>query len=137
MKQLYIFDLDDTLYLRTPMYSSRILYEECLKRCLLKLKNNNKILAIASHNSNPEKYLHKMGILHLFSYIIGEYPRQKDTMVAEILQHTGVSIQNTVFFDDLEQNCYIVSKMGVDVVKAHRVWGLSEMVGFDYKAHNV
>ncbi len=50
---LYIFDLDNTLYLHNVDPSYKEEYESNLKYFLNYLKNNNKKLAIASHHSCP------------------------------------------------------------------------------------
>lgn len=114
-KQLYIFDLDDTLYLRTMRgYCDIDKFHKYIKDIIFKLHKSGKILCVASHNKNVENCLEKLGILDLFTYIIGEYPRNKKTMVLEILDNMKMTGDQAVFFDDLIKNIRDVSELGVE-----------------------
>jgi HAD superfamily phosphatase (TIGR01681 family) len=114
-KQLYIFDLDDTLYLRTMRgYCDIDEFHKYIKDIIFKLYKSGKILCIASHNKNVKYCLEKLDILDLFTYIIGEYPRSKKTMVLEILDNMKITSDQAVFFDDLIKNIKDVSELGVE-----------------------
>jgi HAD superfamily phosphatase (TIGR01681 family) len=114
MKKLYIFDLDDTIYLRKVNKTSQYDYHKLIRKVLTSLKKEGKVLCMASHNLDPISYLEELGVYHLFDYIIGEYPRKKDSMVLEILERTGYEKQDVIFFDDMDWNTEPVSKMGID-----------------------
>lgn len=106
--KLFIFDLDNTLYLQHVSHEHRIQYEEKLRIFLQELIDNNKLLAIASHNSNPREILSYMQIDHYFdpNLIIGEYPRDKFNMIEELLQKTNCIASDCIFFDDYPENVY-------------------------------
>jgi HAD superfamily phosphatase (TIGR01681 family) len=111
-KKLYIFDLDDTLYLRcTTDYT---ILHKYIKEIIRKLHKAGKILCIASHNTSVEYCLKELDIHHLFTYIIGEYPRNKGNMILEILEYTNINKDDAIFFDDLYKNIQAVSDLGVD-----------------------
>jgi len=122
-KRLYIFDLDDTLYLRTlrGLINNYDNYcdididklHEYIKEIIYKLHESNKILCIASHNPCVKYCLNKLGILHLFTYIIGE-KRNKKSMVLEILNHTQIAYDEAIFLDDLIDNIKDVSELGLE-----------------------
>lgn len=111
-KKLYIFDLDNTLYLREVYYDGE--YHKYIKDILLRLYNSGKILCMASHNNSVNYYLREMGVSHLFTHVIGEYPRNKGHMVEEILGLTGMNKTDTIFFDDIHYNIKDVSDVGVE-----------------------
>ncbi len=118
-KVLHIFDLDDTLYLRDRIEDTDE-YHEKVVEMIKDLKNSGKILAMASHNSHPRYELRRMGILKYFDVIIGEYPRDKDDMVKEILRKTGYDVTDAVFYDDLKYNIKLVGNLGVTVYHVPR-----------------
>ena len=101
---LFVFDLDNTLYLHDTDINYRLHYEENLKNFLIKLKRDNKKLAIASHNRAPSYFLNLMGIYDYFDIIIGEYPRSKLDMIKEIQIKTNIQNDKIIFFDDLYSN---------------------------------
>jgi HAD superfamily phosphatase (TIGR01681 family) len=133
MKKLYVFDLDNTLYLWEVKKNIQELYSKQLKQYLAELHNKGAVLAIASHNTNPKRYLRYMDIDNLFTHVIGEYPRSKDTMLAEILLSTGIKHYDTVFFDDMQKNLDLVAKMGIECYKADDIWGISDVIGFEFR----
>lgn len=118
-KRLHIFDLDDTLYLRNRIEDTDE-YHAQVKKMIKDLKKDGKIIAMASHNSNPHYYLSNMGIINYFDIIIGEYPREKDDMVNEILLQTGCDVTEAVFYDDQKYNIDIVGNLGVTVYHVPR-----------------
>jgi hypothetical protein len=136
-KKLYIFDFDNTLLLHYLHSEKRFIYEKKLFRFLKKLKLDNKLLTIVTHNKDPFTYLKANNILYLFDIIktpyeipfkdyhpekfptknykgyhgvqlpplysisdkICIYPPKPD-MISEILSITGVSKNESIFFDD-------------------------------------
>lgn len=122
----WIFDLDNVLYLDVnPFY--KIEYEAKLKNFLIQLKNNNKKLAIASHNSFPYYRLNKIGIFDYFDYIIGEYPRKKSDMIHSILQKLDStdSKSRTIFFDDLVSNFTDCTNNGIQSILVNPKKGIN------------
>ena len=110
-KKIFIFDLDDTLYLR-QLYNRNEMdfcqytfdfckkYEKKIKDILYKLKEKGYKIALASHNSYPYNLLKRMEIIDLFDIIIGEYPRLKVDMINEILDKTKLEKNDVLFLDD-------------------------------------
>lgn len=117
MCKVYIFDLDDTLYLRRVDNEYKKIYESNVKEFLNKLKNNNNILAIASHNMSPRYFLRTMNIDIYFDYIIGEYPRKKSDMIVEILKNVNKVKEDVIFFDDLNSNILECKENGIKSIK--------------------
>ena len=111
--KVYVFDLDDTLYLHTnDDLDYKREYHIKVKDYLTELKNCNKILCVATHNSNPKRYLKEIGLDNLFEHIvyelkdlnscynkISEYTSKKD-MITEIMRKTGYKKNKIIFFDD-------------------------------------
>jgi HAD superfamily phosphatase (TIGR01681 family) len=124
---LYVFDLDNTLYLDYVTKEYKIEYEAKLKNFLTQLKNNNKKLAIASHNSYPYYRLNKIGIFDYFDYIIGEYPRKKSNMINEILEKlvSADSKSRTIFFDDLVSNFTDCTNNGIQSILVNPKKGIN------------
>ena len=129
-KKLFVFDLDDTLYLRTLYKKGNLtyckIYEEKIKNIIYKLKSNGHYIALASHNTYPYNELHRMNIIHFFDYIIGEYPRSKVDMINEIVNSTNYNIDDVLFFDDnlsvvkevVKHNIktyYVITDYGIDL----------------------
>lgn len=117
MSKVYIFDLDDTLYLRKVDDEYKKNYEYELIKFLTKLKNNNKILGVASHNISPRYFLRMMNIDTYFDYIIGEYPRKKSNMIVEILKNINKVKEDVIFFDDLDSNIIECNENGIKSIK--------------------
>ena len=113
--KLFVFDLDNTLYLHEISKEKREEYEIRLKKMLRVLKKNGKKIGLASFNSNPNKFLIRMDIMKYFDVIIGEYPigkysRDKLSMIHEIMDKTDSCNNETVFFDDLYSNIHKVKQ---------------------------
>lgn len=152
-KKLYIFDLDDTILLRNVNdinYKEK--YEKELREMLKNLKKKNKKLAIATYNSEPEKILIQLRILHLFDYIIrpteltyNQYVSsirnvrnatvwtignnvkicwKKNIMVENIMKNLKCSNDETIFFDDYINNVYDVEKIGVKTIHVNKNVGI-------------
>lgn len=126
--KVFVFDLDNTLYLHQvdPMYKK--VYNIRIKQFLKFLKDDGKIICLATHNKDPYDYLDEMGIYDLFNEIIyetrdvypylntiDEYTNKKD-MIQEILHKTNVSNNDIVFFDDGYYNIIQVDSLDIDVV---------------------
>jgi len=127
--KVFVFDLDNTLYLHNvdTIYSNR--YHKDVKVFLQNLKNKNKILCIATHNKNPNNYLDKIEISHLFDHIIYEkknvnpYSNSireytgKDEMIQEIIDKTKCKKEEIIFYDDADYNINKVENFGVKSIK--------------------
>lgn len=120
--KLVIFDLDDTL-----CFSEYKLCNDNVVWILDYLKNDNHILAIASHNENAESIAKKCGIFDYFDKIVGYCPSSlnKKLLVDEIIRDTQLNhpnfvnvFDNTIFFDDLKQNIDEIRAYGI---KSHKV----------------
>jgi HAD superfamily phosphatase (TIGR01681 family) len=127
--KVFVFDLDNTLYLHKvdSVYSTN--YHKDVKEFLENLKTKNKILCIATHNKLPNYYLNKIGILHLFDHIIyekrdvnpylnsiDEYTG-KDEMIQEIIDKTKCKKEEIIFYDDADYNIKKVENFGVKSIK--------------------
>lgn len=127
MSKVYVFDLDNTLYLWDVSKNYKLEYEYKLVKFLKDLKENNNILAIASHNTSPRYYLRKMNLSNYFDYIIGEYPRKKSDMIIEILKNI-VTMEYTkkdvIFFDDLDYNIRECRENDIISIKVDPVKGI-------------
>lgn len=135
--KVYVFDLDDTLYLHTNKdieYKNE--YHIKVKKYLQKLKKRNKILCLATHNSHPMTYLKRIGIEDMFDEIvyelkdlnahvnkISEYTSKKE-MITEIMKKTGYKKNKIIFFDDSDYNIDQVNSIGVKSIKVSRLLGL-------------
>lgn len=126
--KVFVFDLDNTLYLHSVDYSYRQEYTQKIKDFLQNLKDNGKILCLATHNTAPYYYLSRMDIHDLFQEIIYEtrdvhpslnsiydYTNKKD-MIQEIIDKTNVSTQEVIFFDDVCYNINQVKSLGIESI---------------------
>lgn len=126
--KVFVFDLDDTLYLHRVDLSYRLEYTQKIKEFLYTLKQQGKILCLATHNRSPYYYLNQMEIYDLFHEIIYEkkdvHPRHnsiyeytnKKDMIQEILDKTNTSIADVIFFDDVHYNIDEVRSLGIETV---------------------
>lgn len=131
--KVYVFDLDNTLYLHKVNDTT---YHKNLKHNLIQLKDKDKILCIASHNVNPEKFMKRLGILDLFDKILYEHqalnPRindisqytKKSKMIKELLSETKYTKEDVVFFDDYNYNIKDVSEFGIRCVLVDELKGV-------------
>ena len=127
--KVFVFDLDNTLYLHhtTRAYSDD--YHKKVKKFLVNLKTQNKILSIATHNKNPKWILKQIGIFDLFDHIVYEQKNVhpwtntieeytgKNEMVQEIINKTKCKKEQVIFFDDFDYNIKKVEGLGVKSVK--------------------
>lgn len=126
--KVFVFDLDDTLYLHNVDLLYREEYTRKVKEFLQLLKDSGKILCLATHNKSPYTYLHKMDIYDIFNEIIYEtrnvHPSlnsiydytNKKYMIQEILDKTNSKHDEVIFFDDHMYNINEVKSIGVETV---------------------
>mgnify|MGYP001050793401 CR=1 FL=1 len=144
MKQLkdytiYVFDLDNTLYLHKADKTYTCEYHKKVKDFLVDLKNNNKKLYIATHNLNPIIYLNLIniqsslfdGIIKETKYVnpimnsISEYTSKKD-MVLEILNNNiDLTTDDVIFFDDHYFNIKEVESINVKSIHVDQNKGIN------------
>lgn len=126
--KVFVFDLDNTLYLHSVDYSYRQEYTQKIKEFLQFLKSEGKILCLATHNRQPYYYLNIMEIYDLFhevvyeqkdvtprSHTIYEYTNKKE-MLQEIIEKTNTSNEEVIFFDDVHYNLKEVKSLGIETV---------------------
>lgn len=138
--KILVFDLDNTLYLHhvDQIYSET--YHKKVKNFLMYLKDNDKLLYIATHNFHPDNYLNKINVppllfdgiiketkdVHPSLNSIMEYTSKKD-MVLEILdKHKNLTKDDIIFFDDHMYNIKEVEKLNVKSIY------VNEMKGIDF-----
>lgn len=127
--KVFVFDLDDTLYMHSLNENDKTVYHEQVKIFLESLYNSGKIICIATHNKNPYNYLEKLNIVPLFDHIIWEQKNVnpifntiydytgKDEMIKELVGKIGCTIEDIVFFDDSKYNIDVVKS--IDVASIH------------------
>ena len=135
---IFVFDLDNTLYLHNvdDVYAEK--YHTKVKNFLMYLKDNDKKLYIATHNFNPLKLLHKINIspllfdsiiketknVHPLLNSITEYTSKKD-MILEILNnHNDLTQNDIIFFDDNKYNIKEVNSINVKSVYVNESKGI-------------
>jgi HAD superfamily phosphatase (TIGR01681 family) len=135
--KVYVFDLDNTLYLHYADQDYSIHYHKRVKEFLETLKARGNILCIATHNKQPKNYLDRMDIYDLFDHIIFEKQEHlhpylhciqdytpKNEMIEEILHLTECKKEQVVFFDDFDYNVKQVESVGVKSIKVCDTVGL-------------
>lgn len=135
--KVYVFDLDNTLFLHNSEETYTTRYHEKVKNYLLNLKRDNKKICLATHNKNPKYLLEKMGLEYDFFDIIvyelknvhpllnsiTEYTSKKD-MILDIIKKTGCKKSQVIFFDDSYYNIRQVQSINVKSVKVSPTSGL-------------
>lgn len=141
--KVFVFDLDSTLYLHYADEMYKQIYHEQVKVFLQNLKNNGKILCIATHNKNPTIYLDMLKITSLFHYIISEQKNVnsysnsiheytgKDEMINELISKIGCTNEEIIFFDDIKYNIKKVESIGVKSIL------VSDQTGIDFTKLNI
>jgi HAD superfamily phosphatase (TIGR01681 family) len=136
--KIFVFDLDNTLYLHKVDQNYAEVYHKKVKNLLVYLKDNDKILYIATHNFNPDNYLNRINISpSLFNGIIKEtkdvnpmlnsindYTSKKD-MILEIVEHTCLTTDDVIFFDDHSFNIKEVEKLNVKSIYVDDLKGIN------------
>lgn len=132
--KVYVFDLDDTLYMHRMKKSW--VYHAKVKTELKKLKEKGKKLAMATHRSHPEELLDLLGIKNLFDVVISEKKpvhnlthtieeyTLKSEMMRDIMKILKCKKKHMLFFDDSSYNIkkvrdfkvksILVSDLGID-----------------------
>jgi hypothetical protein len=102
-KNIYIFDLDQTLWDGQQLYPD-------VHNILSAIRLNGHYVYIASFNSDAPNILNKLGINHLFHG--GAYGQgiDKHDMILQILHQHKQPIKKIEFFDDLPSNIVIVKE---------------------------
>lgn len=121
----FVFDLDNTLYFASGEATKTHL---TIKDTLNELKSRGKKLFIVTHNKHPSIRLKKLDIEDLFDDIIFEqrdvhpwfngiqdFTSKKD-MVQSIMDSTGFTKEDIIFFDDAPYNINEVSQLEVKCV---------------------
>jgi HAD superfamily phosphatase (TIGR01681 family) len=141
--KVFVFDLDNTLYLHNADVMHTQIYHEQVKVFLQNLKNDGKILCIATHNKNPIVYLDRIKITSLFHYIISEQKNVhpslnriddytgKDEMINELISKIGCTNEEILFFDDANYNIKKVESIGVKSIL------VSAQTGIDFTKLNI
>lgn len=123
--KVFVFDLDNTLYLHYADEMYKQIYHEQVRVFLQTLKDNGKILCIATHNQKPHVYLDQLKITSLFDYIISEKKdlcallnsideyTGKDEMINELISKIGCTKKEILFFDDSKYNIKKVESIGI------------------------
>jgi len=141
--KVFVFDLDNTLYLHNADVMHTQIYHEQVKVFLQNLKNDGKILCIATHNKNPTIYLDMINITSFFHYIISEQKNvcpslntideytDKDIMINELISKIGCTNEEILFFDDANYNIKKVESIGVKSIL------VSDQTGIDFTKLNI
>lgn len=122
--KIFVFDLDYTLFLHdnhTDIYNDQVV------KLLQTLKDNNKILCIATHNSYPSQYLMQMKIKHFFDCIIYETRSlysfddiesftPKKLMLSQIIDKYNCTPNDIIFFDDNPYNIDQVELLNIKTI---------------------
>lgn len=137
--KIFVFDLDNTLYLHNVEQNYAEIYHKKVKNFLIYLKDNDKILYIATHNFNPDNYLNLINIppllfngiiketkdVHPMINNINDYTSKKD-MILEILdRQTNLTTDDIVFFDDHSYNIKEVEKINVKSIYVDDLKGIN------------
>lgn len=134
--KVFVFDLDDTLYLHGVDSCYRNEYTKKVKNFLQSLNDSGKIVCLATHNKSPYHYLNRMEIYDMFHEVVYEtrdvhpstnsiydYTNKKE-MIQEILDKTNASIEDVIFFDDHMYNINEVKSIGVETVRVSPTTGI-------------
>jgi len=122
--KLVIFDLDLTLLYAGKLYCE-VLY------ILNFLRTNNVLIALASYNSNADGELRYHGIDDFFQYILYEDWHEKNSldwkhqMLSEILSLSGIPSNESVFFDDNNNNLNTARRLGITAVEVNPKTGVN------------
>lgn len=113
-KHLHIFDYDFTLYLDYSC-ENREIYKQYVIDKIKLLKSRGHLIAMASHNASAKTYIYEKynEIYNCFDMFICQYPRDKDTMVSEILERLNCKPEQAIFYDDVKSNTDLVERLGV------------------------
>lgn len=137
--KIFVFDLDNTLYLHNVNQVYTENYHKKVKNFLMYLKDNDKILYIATHNFEPTKWLNRINISPLlfngiiketknvnqYNNCISEYTSKKD-MILEILDNQNdFTKDDVIFFDDHNYNIKEVESINVKCIYVDELKGIN------------
>jgi HAD superfamily phosphatase (TIGR01681 family) len=136
--KVYVFDLDNTLFLHNNEEKYTEQYHQKVKNYLLNLKRDNKKICLATHNKYPRYYIEKLGLDYNFFDIIvyelkdvnpfinsiREYTSKKD-MILEIIKKIGCRKSQVLFFDDNYYNIREVRSINIKSVKVSPTFGIT------------
>lgn len=137
--KIFVFDLDNTLFLHKVGNIYREQYNKKLKNFLNYLKDNDKLLYIATHNFNPNIILYEMNILpSFFTGIIKEtkdvwsnlntidqYTSKKDMILDILNNNKNFSKNDIIFFDDAIYNIKQVESIHVKSIYVQELNGIN------------
>lgn len=131
---VYVFDLDNTLYLHMVNDECKLKYNKKVKDFMIFLKSKNKKLCIATHHRDPNKLLIELGINDLLDivvyetrygiYNINEFTKKSD-MIKSIQEKLGCKRDEIIFFDDFAYNIKNVSEINVKSVLVSEYLGIN------------
>ena len=115
-----------------------------VKNFLMYLKDNGKILYIATHNFKPSNYLNQINIppllfngiiketrdVHPSLNSITEYTSKKD-MILEIMEKEMCDISEIIFFDDHNYNISQVESINVKSIKVDPIKGIDFSINYN------
>lgn len=146
MKKLYVFDLDDTLYIDNNLNES-FEYNKKIKDLLSKIKQSGSKIAVLTYNITAKAYIQKLGLesyidlLFISAYVLD--PEQQDTFVNNykhiikfnrsylykkiyyiykshtiqyLLEKADVLNHEVIFFDDDITNVYDVLSKNIESI---------------------
>ncbi len=153
-KEMYIFDLDDTLILKNNEE-----YKINIVEKIKQLKKFGKKISLVTFNSYPDEwinsneiefdYVYKPDMINIneeetymkgknkFEFIIWvignqkKICRNKSKVIEEMLEKFKIDPNNAIFFDDYYRNIESVSKIGVESIL------VNPSVGIPYKYLNL
>ncbi|KAI8825172.1 uncharacterized protein EV422DRAFT_564506 [Fimicolochytrium jonesii] len=113
-KRLYIFDLDNTLYLGRAERHRRLQYERRLLPFLNNLAAHGHLLAVATFNTDAEVLLLNMGIRSLFDSVVQTARATKSEMVSSICsKYPYIPTHNVHYYDDDYDSVMDVRALGI------------------------
>ena len=149
-KKIFIFDLDDTLFLHKVPECFRNEYHKKVAEFLKNLKANDKLICLVTYNINPKRLLNDL--IYLFDYIYSpellsfhEYSkaelkfkdctpwicngqvslcRDKAIVIKEILSKFNCSYYQAIFFDDNPNHIKSVQQIGIETVLVNPLKGI-------------
>lgn len=153
-KKIFIFDLDDTLFLHNVQESFRNEYHIKITKFLNHLKANDKLICLVTYNINPKRLLNDL--IHLFDYVytpnvmsFHEYQYQyfedytkfkdytpwvcngkvslcknKSIVIKEILSKFNCDYYKAIFFDDNPNHIKSVQQLGIEAIQVNPLNGI-------------
>jgi HAD superfamily phosphatase (TIGR01681 family) len=136
--KIFVFDLDNTLFLHKVKDEYRSRYHRKVKNFLNYLRDSGKKLYIATHNFDPNFLLYGIDVPpSWFNGIIREtkdvnprvnyiedYTSKKD-MIFEILKnHKNLTVDDVIFFDDHPYNIKQVESIDVKSIYVDELKGI-------------